>query len=306
VAIAVLMTAVASGCESGTGDAYDRDEPSTPAAPPADQPGDPGQPARTSKGPADPEARSSLRSAIISLLRANTGQFEVTIPFGDGVTISETGRYRIEPLAYESVRIQESPEATLRLATRAVGDEQWIRLESLTSQQGDDGAWPCWVSYDDIAAFPDFPVALSQGPGGQPPAAVVSATYGIGRQQLGVDSLAGTTDLALALGLVSSKFLLSTGIDPQGDATAPATFSLDDRTLAEVAVPLADIPTAVEAAGGSLPPELDALSQAPGAIVTRFTDVGSSVAISRPNREVTLELSEGDDYETAMRSCGDG
>jgi hypothetical protein len=71
-----------------------------------------------------------------------------------------------------------------------------------------------------------------------------------------------------------------------------------------VSVPLADIPAAVEAAGGSFPRELDALAQAPGSIVTRFSDVGSPVTIGRPDPAVTLEIGDGEDYESAMRSCG--
>lgn len=305
--VVACTTLVVTGCTADP-DADSPEELSVPtAAPSADEPDqteEPGSPGRDAKTPADPEARASVRAAIISLLRANTGQFEVTVPFGDGVTITETGRYQVEPPAFESVRVQSSPEASVRLATRAVGDEQWVRLESLTSPEHDDVAWACWVSFDDIAALPDFPVELAQGQDGQPPAAVVSATYGIGRQEVGPGSLTGTTDLALAMSLVSSKFLLSTGIDPQGDAKVPATFSLVDRRLAEVSVPLADIPAAVEAAGGSFPRELDALAQAPGSIVTRFTDVGSPVTVGRPDPAVTLEIGDGEDYESAMRSCG--
>lgn len=142
------------------------------------------------------------------------------------------------------------------------------------------------------------------GPDGQPPAAVVAASYGIGRERLGPGSVAGTTDLALALGLMGAKALMASGIDPQGDATVPAAFTLAGGALAEVAVRLDEIPGAVDVAGGALPPELSELGEAEGVMRTRFTEVGAPVDLAPPADEEQLVLADPDDFEAAMASCG--
>src|SRR5215210_5763252 len=51
---------------------------------------------------ADPKARKALRSAIVRLLRTNTGHFEVTVPFGSDSSSRERGRYQVRPVAYEA------------------------------------------------------------------------------------------------------------------------------------------------------------------------------------------------------------
>ena len=252
----------------------------------------------------DPRARKALKTAVLGLLRANTGRYELDIPFGDGLSIRETGRYRITPLAFESVREQISPEGTLRITYRGVGDEMWFRMESLTSGQGEQPGWPCWVDYDDVHRLQEFPAELAQAPTGQPPAAVVSASWGTGRQRTGAASMEGTTDLATALGLVSSKLLVAAGVDPQGDAVVPATFALDGKVLTGVSVPLAELPAAIETAGGSLPPELGDLATLPGSIATRFADIGAAVDVAAPPVGERLAFTGAEDYEAAMRSCG--
>lgn len=190
------------------------------------------------------------------------------------------------------------------VAQRSIRDQQWMRLKSLTSDDGETAGWPCWVSSADVARIPGSPLAQLAGPDGQPPAAVVAASYGIGRERLGPGSVTGTTDLALALGLMGSRALLASGVDPQGNATVPATFTLARGTLAEVAVRLDGIPGAVDAAGGKLPPELAELSAAEGVMTTRFTEVGSAVDLAAPAAAERLVLADPDDFEAAMASCG--
>lgn len=255
---------------------------------------------------AEPNARKTLRSAFLRLVRANTGHFEVIVPFGSEVSIQERGRYQVRPVAYDVVRELTSPEGTLRIAYRGVGDEMWLRLESVTSDKGRTPPWPCWVSYDDIAGLREFPVELAQGPNGQPPSAIVAASYGVGKRAIDAQSIEGTTDLALALGLVSGKLVGASGIDAQGDDTVPATFSLDRQTLSGFTVPLADLPDAIESAGGDLPPELESLAALPGGITTRFSDFGASVNVHAPPADERLRFRNADDFESAMRSCGGG
>ena len=190
------------------------------------------------------------------------------------------------------------------VAQRTIGDQQWMRLQSLTSDGEETTGWPCWVSSTDVARLPGSPLAELSGPDGQLPAAVVAASYGMGRERLGPGTVTGTTDLALALSLMGSKALLASGVDPQGDATVPATFTLVRGRLAEVAVRLGEIPGAVDAAGGALPPELAELGDAEGVMRTRFTEVGAPVDLAPPAAEEQLVLADPDDFDAAMASCG--
>lgn len=258
----------------------------------------------TAAGKPDPQARAAVKAAILELLSANTARVELEIPLGTGASIRERGTYRITPLAHDIVRELTSPEGAMVVAQRTIGDQQWMRLQSLTSADGETAGWPCWVSSADVARIPGSPLAELPGPDGQPPAAVVAASYGIGRERLGPGSVAGTTDLALALSLMGSRALLASGVDPQGDATVPATFTLARGTLAEAAVRLDEIPGAVDAAGGALPPELAELGDAEGVMTTRFTDVGARVDIAAPAAAQQLVLADPGDFEAAMVSCG--
>lgn len=253
----------------------------------------------------DPRARAAVKAAILGLLSANTARVDLEVPLGAGASIRERGSYRISPLAHDVVRELTSPEATMVVAQRTVGGQQWVRLESITTDQGDTEGWPCWVSSADVARIPGSPLAELPGPDGQPPAAVVAASYGIGREWRGPGAVTGTTDLALALSLLGAKALLASGVDPQGDATVPAAFTLVGGKLAEVAVRLDELPDAVEAAGGTLPPELDELAAAPGVMRTRFTEVGKAVDLAPPAAGEQLVLADPDDFETAMASCGE-
>ena len=307
----VLAALTIGGCGNdgdvkGTADSASLTTPAQPSEPSAEPSSDAPDVSDTTPTVTDPRARKALKSAILGLLRANTGRYELDIPFGDGLNIRETGRYQISPLAFDSVREQISPEGTVRIAYRGVGDGMWFRMEALTSDRGELRGWPCWVNYDDIAAMPEFPVELAQAPTGQPPAAVVSASWGMGERRMGATSIEGTTDLATALGLVNSKLLVAAGVDPQGDAVTPATFTLSGKMLAGIAVPLAELPTAIEAAGGILPAELGDLSTLPGSITTRFADLGASVSVKAPPIGKRLAITDAEDYETAMESCGQG
>ncbi len=263
---------------------------------------EPDQP--TATGKPDPRARAAVKAAILGLLSANTARVDLEIPLGGDASIRERGTYRISPLAHDLVRELTSPEGAMVVAQRTIGDQQWVRLQSLTSDEGEAAGWPCWVSSADVARIPGSPLAQLPGPDGQPPAAVVAASYAIGRQRLGPGSVTGTTDLALVLSLMGAKALLASGVDPQGDATVPATFTLARGALAEVAVRLDEIPGAVDAAGGTLPPELAELSDAEGVMRTRFTEVGETVDLAPPAADEQLVLADPDDFESAMASCG--
>lgn len=296
---AALLAALSSaGCASDDGGSRDPDT--------TESDGDRDQSSKAA-GTRDPlgdtKARKALRTAFISLARANTGHYEVTIPLGSGAS-HEYGRYRLDPVAFHVVREFKGPGETVRLAYRGVGNELWIRLESVISDGKSKPTWPCWVSYDDLATQGVLPPDLAQAPRGQPPGAVVAASYGIGQRKVTGESIEGTTDLALALGLIGGKFAVATGIDTQADDTVPATFSFDGGTLSGFSVALADLPDAIEAAGGDLPPGLDGLASMPGAIETRFFRIGQPVDVEAPLESEQLTAADPENFETAMNSCG--
>lgn len=253
---------------------------------------------------ADPRSRKALRAAFVRLARANTGHFEVTIPLGGDAMSYEQGKYQLNSAAFSVVREFTGPGESISFAYRGEGAETWIRLESVVSSGQDTPAWPCWVSHDDIASQDAFPPELVGGPTGQPPSAVVAASYGIGQRTISTSIIEGTIDLALTLGLMGGKVVMAAGIDVQADDTVPATFLLDADTLTGFSVALADLPEAVEAAGGDLPPELDGLSAMPGSIEARFYDIGESVDIAPPPPDEQLEFTDADDFEASMNSCG--
>ena len=241
------------------------------------------------------------------LAQANTGRYEVEIPFGSEAIIHEHGEYRIRPLAFETVRVQSSPEGSLTIAQVGVGKDRWLRLESVTSEEGNRRSWPCWVNYDDIAkaaTAADFPIDLDAGPDGQPPSAVVAASWGVGTEIITPESIGGTTDLTLALGLLGGRAVAAAGIDTQADSTVPASFSLDQRVLSGFTVRLADLPDAIAAAGGEMDPALGGLSQAPGVIETHFSATGDPVHVQAPPAEERLEFMSAADFEADMKACG--
>lgn len=256
---------------------------------------------------ADPKARKALRSAFMRLARANTGRYEVEIPFGSEAIIHEQGEYRIRPLAYATVRVQSSPEGSVTIAQVGVANDRWLRIESVTNEEGNTQSWPCWVNYDDVAraaTATDFPIDLDAYPDGQPPSAVVAASWGIGTEIITPESIGGTTDLTLALGLLGGRAVAAAGIDTQADSTVPASFSLDQQVLSGFTVRLADLPDAIEAAGGEMDPALEGLSQAPGAIEAHFSAIGAPVHVQAPPAEERVEFRDAVDFEAAMKACG--
>jgi hypothetical protein len=261
----------------------------------------------TSESVADPEARKALRSGFIRLAQANTGRYEVEIPFGSEARIHERGEYRIRPLAFKTVRVQSSPEGSMTMAVVGVGNDRWIRLESVTNEDGNTQSWPCWVNYDDVAnaaTAADFPIDLDAGPDGQAPSAVVAASWGIGTEIITPESIGGTIDLTLTLGLLGARAIAAAGIDTQADSTVPASFSLDQRVLSGFTVRLADLPEAIEAAGGEMDPGLSGLSQAPGAIEAHFSAIGAPIDVQAPPAEERVKFRNDLDFEPAMRACG--
>jgi len=293
-AVAIGLTGC-SGSTEGTLDAH-RSRGAERAA-------DSSEPAGASEPAVDPGARKAVKSAFRGLVRANTGRFDVDVPLGDGFTIREQGVYRLTPLAYDVTRVQTSPEGSIRMAYRGVGDERWVRMESATAAGESAPGWPCWVDFDDVSKLGGS-VDLSGGLDGQPPAAVVAASYGVGTSFVTPTSIDGTADLALTLGLLGSKTLAAFGVDPHGDATVPATFTTSGGTLAEIAVPFAELPSAIDDAGGELPAGLDALAQAPGAITIRFRDSGISVDVHAPPAEQIVTFEDADDFGAALQACG--
>jgi len=254
----------------------------------------------------DPQARKALRSAFVRLIQANTGRFEVRVPLGSDLFIHQSGTYQIRPAAYDMLIEHSSDVGAVEFAYRAVGDEMWVRVMSASSGDNQQPKWPCWVNYDDLTRLGELPGELAQTSTGQPPPAVIAASYGIGRRFLTDGSVEGTTDLALALGLVSGKFLAATGVEAQGDAIVPATFFLDGGDFTGFSVPLAELPAAIASAGGDLPTGLEALDELPGAIVTRFSDYRTPVTIQAPAADEQLTFKSPEDFAAAMKSCGAG
>lgn len=295
--LAVLLGSTACAEGDGAGSGPDR-------SPAGESTGAAADPSQTPGRAGNPEARQALRSAFRRLSRANTGHYEVEAPFGDGVSIREQGDYQLGPVAFETVRAQETPEGGMTLALVGVGDERWMRLESVTSGEGDSPGWPCWVDHSDLDKLGDLPLDLTAGPNGQPPSAITAASWGIGEEVVSRESIEGTTDLALTLGLLGGKFVAAAGIDPQAEDTVPATFTIDERVLSGFTVRLADLPDAIEAAGGDWESELGFLPEAPGDLTVRFSDVGVPVTVQAPPADERLEFSDAGDFEPAMRACG--
>ena len=240
-------------------------------------------------------------------MRSNSGRYEVVVPFGAGYTIRESGRYRIDPPVFETVRVIGAPEGTVRVVYRSVGGRLWFRIERARSDQGGNAGWPCWVDQAAMARVSDAAaIDLGQAAAGQPPAAVIAASWGTGLSSDGDGRIDGTTDLATTLGLVSSKFLVAAGVDPQADDVVPASFTVRDGVLRGYEVSLADVPEAIEAGGSELPEELHDLDTLPGAIASRFLDTGAPVEVEAPPMGQRLRFRSAADFETAMRSCGDG
>jgi hypothetical protein len=256
---------------------------------------------------ADPKARRALRSAFVTLARGNSGRYEVEIPLGDRRTIREYGSYQLRPIAFETTRVYSGPGQNLAIALVGVGDDRWIRLTSVTVDDRPPKTWPCWVNYDDLAAAatpPDFPIDLAAGPSGQPPLAMVAASWGTGLQLGSSDSIRGTTDLTLALSMLGAKVVAAAGIDTQAETTVPASFFLHGGTLSGFAVRLDALPTAVEAAGGANHPAIQAMAGMQGSIDVRFSKVGAPVQVQAPPEDERVKLAGTVDFETAMRSCG--
>lgn len=121
-------------------------------------------PVDESDGPAttgkpDPRARAAVKAAILELVSANTARVDLDIPLGGGASIRERGTYRFSPLAHDLVRELTSPKGAMVVAQRTIGDQQWIRLQSLTSDGEETAGWPCWVSSADVARIPGSPLA---------------------------------------------------------------------------------------------------------------------------------------------------
>lgn len=243
----------------------------------------------------------------MQLVKANTGRYKTTIPVDGGPAITEEGRYQFAPHAFEITRDQPTPEGSiLRMMFRVIDGDTWIRMTSVGDDDGRYQSWRCWVDLKDVRNAPGFPsdLAATPGNGGQPPNAVITASYGLGAQIVDDNHIAGTTDLATALSLLGGKALSALGIDPLGDATVPAKFLINgSNALAGFTVDFADLSDAVEAAGGNSSP-LETLGDSDGSIVVSFTALGEPVDVRPPPKGQLLSLQKGDDLSTAMAGCG--
>lgn len=305
--VAGLLTSCGGGAETEQGaSAGDGTAPSPESSSPDPAPtADPtSSPDRTAPAATDPAARKRLRSAFVRLMEANTATYTVRVPFGSAGSISERGRYQISPLSFDAARDLTSAGDGIRVSHRGVGERTWIRL---TSTGADSAAtdWPCWVATDDLTGLaPEGAPDLPTGPPGQPPTAVVAASYGTGRQVVDAATVEGTIDLSLVLSLVSGKLLAVSGVDPQGDATVASTFRLDGPVLAGFDVELSELPAAITAAGGEVGPEIEGLGAVDGAISVRFTPAPGPLDVPPPAASDVLRVTSTASFAADMAACG--
>lgn len=284
-----------------------------PAATPSPTPTSGGAPEPTAEPtpaaeppPVETNPKKVLRTAIRNLVDANTGNVSVGVVLTATETIKETGDYQISPVRADLTRTISSSAGSVEFRFLTFGRTQWLRLVSVDDDDGK--AWPCWVDVADVSRLGE--VEGLGTPAAGPPAAIGAATFGVGRRFVygPVGDIAGTTDLALALGLVGgTKLLALFGIDPNGTATIPATFQRNGDILTGFEVDLGRIPAALTAAGldgGSL--EASGLSKAAAPLVAFFGNVGRPVEISAPKADEIVAFDRPDDFEPAMRSCGKG
>jgi hypothetical protein len=273
----------------------------SPTASPASSPTSPSAIPTRPDLPNDPAAGRLVKAGLHGLIEPGTGSYTVDIVFGPGNAVHEEGSYEITPNAYESTRHLVSKEGVVTFAYRAVGDDTWMRLEQAAGVTGEDSnSWPCWAHIGDPQVVADQ-LGVPLGATGQPPYALTVASYAVGLgfvdvdQATGLGGVLGTTDLALALALLSNQAVAGSGLDPMSKATTLASFTVRKGALIGYSLGFRSMFQAVEAA------------TAAGSIKVGFTDLGKPVQVQAPadNEVVELTADQGA-FEDDLRSCGGG
>ena len=141
---------------------------------------------------------------------------------------------------------------------------------------------------------------------GLPPLALTTAVLGVGRRVVNLQTIEGAMNLAAALNLISAKVAVSTGVDLDGDAPVPATFTVRHTALAGYSVSMSDMRDAIDSAGGKVPNGFGELARLDATIDTTFDGLGLPVEVKRPAREEVVEFDSSEDFEAALDSCGRG
>lgn len=310
---AVLSIAVVAGCggEEGAQSARPKASASQRLSP-ASSASPSGTPPTASPSPTlptglpelghDKQARKELRGALTRWIIANTGTFRLDAGF-TGAGIQEVGRYRLRPRAFDVTRFLSGVDGTLAIAYRGIGRRTWFRIvEGPTAGQE---AWPCWVDLGDMSEIRELAGLPAMAPAlpGQPPNALIAASYGIGREYSEAEDLGtilGTTDLVLALSVLNSGRVDELGLDPSSTATVPTYFDVRDGTFHGYTIGLRGLFLAIEAAGGDAP--MDTSEPILGDITVRFEDQGTKVEVTPPRADKVIAFTDA--FKADMAACG--
>lgn len=276
----------------------------------ADLPGSPGPTAKPER--ADPAARKLVRRGVANLVKANTGAYklEVVGRGGGGFSITEVGRYIIEPNASEFYRTLRGGELSATVAYKVVGEDSWMRLLSVGDGEK-RSTWDCWVGVRDFIELPESAELVENSaayiavPGnyGAPPNPVSILAWGKGERIVAERRAAGTTDLVTALGLLGGRLVQETGIDINSDARVPATFKVAyGGWLSAYDIEIDDLNDALrsEVGDGFWLGESDEHT----GISVFFGPVGEPVEIQPPSPEEVVDFAGFDSAESAMKACG--
>lgn len=256
----------------------------------------------------DPSAAAEVRGAVRTLIEKNTGKYRLSVDLGDGAGILEQGVYQLQPRAFAMTRALSDPSGSVMFEFRGVGDRTWLRLTKppLASQD----PWPCWVALDDLARVSgasDLDVGLAAD---QPPAALIAASYGVGREPAArpaaLGNVLGTTDLVSALQLLDSRVVAKTGIEPTSTALVSTYFDVRGPLLHGFTIGLRGLFAAIEQAGGVSP--ADPSGAVPGTIEATFKAQGYPVRVAAPDAGAVVAVPAGGDADLAdlMATCGGG
>ncbi len=272
---------------------------------PTETPADEETPASTGSAAG---ARKALRTGQRQLFRANTGNIAVGVPLFDGIKIKDVGDYQIRPLRADLLRTITSDDGEVAFRYLTSGRSTWIRLVSVDGD--DESGWPCWVDLAQLSRQGELPDGTQLAAPGQPPVGLVAAGLGraTGFVDGGTNEVVGSTDLYSALGLVGgAKLIAASGLSVEDDAVVPARFQLNGDMLIGFEVDFEEIPRALASSGAVDPdPLIASLTLAEGQLVAFFADIGRPVDIVAPRPDEVVDLDEGGDFESVMRSCARG
>lgn len=284
-------------------DLSDRRFTSRPAATPTADP-------RLAEPAGPTAARRALRRALRDLYDARYGEFQTLVrlddPRGRTIEYEHRGTYDLVALraAYtSSFRIGGDG---MELQVRSTDTDAWFAVTALTGNEQPDRT--CWIHPDTDVVREVTGLDLPVAPGvGLPPQVAGLLTAEV-TQLNGYGSLVGSTDLYTAAGLLGGGVQRALGIPFDSLARVPAEFYLTGDRITSWSVDYDDLVTAADEAGyltrrmrrqarSAWPPGQSSH------LLTELFRVGEPWTYRSPPRRRTIEMSDVDSFESAMRSC---